>query len=35
LNLDILKATEKEMLRAKVDQTIINGLVFRGGKRLS
>jgi len=34
LNTDILKATEKEMLRAKVDQTIINGLVFRGGKRL-
>ena len=34
LNLDILKATEKEMLRAKVDQTIINGLVFRGGTRL-
>ncbi len=35
LNLDILKASEKEMLRAKVDQTIINGVVFRGGKRLS
>ena len=34
LNLDILKASEKEMLRAKVDQTIINGVVFRGGKRL-
>jgi len=35
LNLDILKATDKEMLRAKVDQTILNGVVFRGGKRLS
>jgi hypothetical protein len=35
LNLDILKASEMEMLRAKVDQTILNGLVFRGGKRLS
>ncbi len=35
LNLDILKASEKEMLRTKVDQTIINGVVFRGGKRLS
>ena len=35
LNLDILKASEKDMLRAKVDQTIINGVVFRGGKRLS
>lgn len=35
LNLDILKASEKEMLRAKVDQTIINGVVFRGGKRLT
>ena len=35
LSLDILKASEKEMLRAKVDQTIINGVVFRGGKRLS
>jgi predicted amidohydrolase YtcJ len=35
LNLDILKASEKEMLRAKVDQTIISGVVFRGGKRLS
>ena len=34
LNLDILKASEKEMLRTKVDQTIINGVVFRGGKRL-
>jgi predicted amidohydrolase YtcJ len=35
LNLDILKVTDKEMLRAKVDQTILNGVVFRGGKRLS
>jgi predicted amidohydrolase YtcJ len=35
VNLDILKVSEKEMLRAKVDQTIINGVVFRGGKRLS
>jgi predicted amidohydrolase YtcJ len=35
LNVDILKATDKEMLRAKVDQTIVNGLVFRGGMRLS
>jgi predicted amidohydrolase YtcJ len=35
LNLDILKASDKEMLRAKVDQTILNGVVFRGGKRLS
>jgi predicted amidohydrolase YtcJ len=35
LNLDILKASEMEMFRAKVDQTILNGLVFRGGKRLS
>lgn len=35
LNLDLLKATDKEMLRAKVDQTVINGKVFRGGKRLS
>lgn len=35
LNLDILKASDKEVLRAKIDQTIINGVVFRGGKRLS
>jgi hypothetical protein len=35
LNFDILKASEREMLRARVDQTIINGVVFRGGKRLS
>lgn len=35
LNLDILKASYKEVLRAKIDQTIINGVVFRGGKRLS
>jgi predicted amidohydrolase YtcJ len=35
LNVDILNATDKEMLRAKVDQTILNGVVFRGGKRLS
>jgi predicted amidohydrolase YtcJ len=35
LNMDILKATEKDLLRAKVDQTILNGVVFRGGKRLS
>jgi hypothetical protein len=34
LNLDILKASDKEVLRAKIDQTIINGVVFRGGKRL-
>jgi predicted amidohydrolase YtcJ len=35
LNLDFLKASDKEVLRAKIDQTIINGVVFRGGKRLS
>ena len=35
LNLDVMKATAQEMLHAKVDQTILNGVVFRGGKRLS
>jgi predicted amidohydrolase YtcJ len=34
LNIDILRASEREMLRAKVDQTVINGVVFRGGRQL-